>query len=442
VKILFVIPEYPPDFGGGIVTYYRHLIPALRETGCDITVLKGSAFVHGNESYEHDGVRVSLLETARYFKWRDHFNHFAMFPELRCHLAASFALHEQAGAGEGFDAVEVTDWGMLFLPWVIAAKTRVLVQLHGSVGQISCHEPVTGREAEAALSMLLEQSGLREGNTHCSTYSQNNALWWEKSLKRAVFYVPPPLPVQAVNGRSVTGDTWLTVGRIQHWKGPQVACAAWTILGQAAPQLEWVGRDTIHGLTGETTSAWLQTHFSQIWGRRIAPVGQMSPDDVKNRMRAAKALLVPSTWDVFNLGAVEAMALGTVVVASTGAGAVDLIEHGVNGFTFSNGDADVLAQLVRTIEQMDDGALRAIGGAAAATVRETLNPMGIAEQKRSLYQELPASCQAQSSWLEDCLSPSPDRAPLKFLDHLPLKDLSRYVVQRSARKAFWWQNLK
>ena len=154
MKILFVIPEYPPDFGGGIVTYYRHLIPALRESGFEITVLKGSAFVHGNASYEHDGVRVSLLETARYFKWRDRFNHFAMFPELRCHLAASFALHEQAVAGEGFDAVEVTDWGMLFLPWVIAAKTRVLIQLHGSTGQISYHEPMTGREAEAAVTAL------------------------------------------------------------------------------------------------------------------------------------------------------------------------------------------------------------------------------------------------------------------------------------------------
>jgi glycosyltransferase involved in cell wall biosynthesis len=441
VKILFVIPEYAPDFGGGIGTYYRHLIPPLREAGFDITVMKGSAFVHGNASYEHDGVRVSPLETARYLKWRDRFNHFAMFPELRCHLAASFALHEQAGAGEGFDAVEVTDWGMLFLPWVIAPKTRVVVQLHGSVGQISYHEPVTGREAEATLSMLLEQSALREANTLCST-SRGNGLWWEQSLKRAVVYLPPPLPAQSLNGQSATGDTWLTVGRIQHWKGPQVACAAWNILGQAAPQLEWVGRDTIRGLTGETTSAWLQTHFRHTWGRRIVPVGQMSPDDVKNRMRAAKALLVPSTWDVFNLGAAEAMAFGKVVVASTGVGAVDLIEHGVNGFTFPNGDAAVLAELVHTIEQMDDGALRAIGRAAAATVRKTLNPMGIAEQKTSLYQQLPASCPAQSSWLQECLSPCPDRAPLKFLDNLPLKDLSRYVVQRSARKVFRRQNLK
>src|SRR5207247_2436263 len=162
---------------------------------------------------------------------------------LRCHLAASFALHEQAEAGEGFDAVEVTDWGMLFLPWMIAAKTRVLVQLHGSAGQISYHEPVTGREAERTLSMLLEQSALSEANTLCSTYSKSNALWWEQSLKRPISYLPPPLPAQSVNGPAVTGDAWLTVGRIQRWKGPHVACAAWNILGQAAPQLEWVGRD-------------------------------------------------------------------------------------------------------------------------------------------------------------------------------------------------------
>ena len=60
-------------------------------------------------------------------------------------------------------------------------------------------------------------------------------------------------------------------------------------------------------------------------------------------MNAAKAVLVPSTWDVFNLVAAEAMAMGRVVVISDCAGAADLVQHGVSGFVFPKGDAAALA---------------------------------------------------------------------------------------------------
>ena len=120
MKILLVTPEYL--FGGGIAKFYRDLVPALRKQGCEVSVLKGSAFVCGAQPYEYGGVGVLTLETALYRKWLEQFAHFAMFPELRRHLAAAFALHEQAGEGDGFNAVEVTDWGLLFLPWVIQFK--------------------------------------------------------------------------------------------------------------------------------------------------------------------------------------------------------------------------------------------------------------------------------------------------------------------------------
>ena len=44
MKLLIVTPEYPPDHGGGISTYYRDLVPALSAEGCEVTILKGSAY--------------------------------------------------------------------------------------------------------------------------------------------------------------------------------------------------------------------------------------------------------------------------------------------------------------------------------------------------------------------------------------------------------------
>src|SRR2546428_2765647 len=122
MKILIVTPEFPPDCGGGIATFYANLAPALRKHGWSVMVIKGSAFSHGNGVYEWEAVPTCLLETERFLKWQSRFAHFGMFPELRRHLAAAFAIHEQAREGDGFDIVEVTDWGLLFLPWMMSAN--------------------------------------------------------------------------------------------------------------------------------------------------------------------------------------------------------------------------------------------------------------------------------------------------------------------------------
>ncbi len=352
MKLLLVTPEFPPDHGGGIITFYGNLVPALRGLGCCVSVLKGSAYIHGEAAYEHDGTQVTVLERERFQNWLQRFDHFAMFPELQRHLAAAFALHEQAKAGEGFDAVEVTDWGLLFLPWVIDSKPRVLVQLHGSAGQIAHREPVAGHEAEGVFTLLLERTALATASS-LATYSRSNVDWWESILERPVHYSPPPLQLEEMKTRNVaSGDPWLTVGRIQDWKGPHVACAAWRILGAVLVGLEWVGRDVIQGRTGLSTDSSLQRQFPDVWRKTIHPVGQLPPGEVKQKMSAARAVLVPSTWDVFNLVTAEAMTLGKVVVVSDGAGAADLIENDVNGFTFENGNAAALAELVQLVEKL------------------------------------------------------------------------------------------
>lgn len=422
------------------MTFYRDLIPALRKLGCEISVLKGSAFVHGAKTYENEGVGVLTLETARYHKWQEEFAHFAMFPELRRHLAAAFALHEQAAEGDGFDAVEVTDWGLLFLPWVIRSKAQVLVQLHGSTGQIAFQEPAHRRAAEGVFSLLLERTALAAA-PHLSSYSRANVRWWQTVLHRPVNYLPPPLELNPAEfDEGSRANKWISVARIQGWKGPQVACAAWEVLGEDGPRLDWIGRDTKHLATGESMDASLRKKFPDTWGRKIQPIGQISPREVRQRVRAAKAVLVPSTWDVFNLAAAEAMALGKAVVISEGAGAVDLVQHGVNGFVFPKNDAAALAELVRHVDKLNPEELREIGQCAAATVHERLDPERIAAEKLKMYHRSPEPDVTQVSWLIECLLSDKGTNPLEFLGALPLKQLTAYAAQRWVNKVLGRQN--
>ena len=440
MRVLIVTPEYPPDHGGGIITYYRDLVPALQDKGCEITVLKGSAYTHGEPSYEHGGVPVLVLETARFEHWLQRFSHFAMFSQLRMHLAAAFALHEQIREGEGFDVVEVVDWGMLYLPWILSSMAPYLIQFHGSNGQIARKEPYAGREAEEALTVLLERESIPAAPALCS-YSTGNAAWWKAFVNRDVRYILPSLNI----GILVTGQEsererngWLTIGRVQHWKGPQVACAAWKILGERAPTLQWYGRSTVHGESGELTSDWLRRQYPEIWGKRIVHHRPILPDAVTRLMAEAKVVLIPSLWDTFNLVVAEAMAHGCVVVVSDAAGAADLIEHGENGFIFPSANPEALAALIQEIEALSAERMRSIGSSAATTVAQKMAPSPIAEQKIELYRslELPT---VDNSWLRQILLPSnvsTRKETMGFLDHLPLKALSKYALRRAVAKIF------
>lgn len=437
MRILIVTPEFPPDQGGGIITYYRDLAIALVALGCEVRILKGSAFEHGGDPYQFEGIQVSVLETWRYKNWLNRFSHFEMFPDLRRHLAAGFAMHEQAAAEGTYDAVEVTDWGLLFVPWVTSCVRNVLVQLHGSCGQISQREPVAGREAEGAIIMLLEQAVLRNASS-VSSYSRANVNWWEGVLRGPVHYTPPPLGNES-RATAGTRSSWVTFGRIQYWKGPHVACAAWQLLGDDAPVLEWYGRDTKHGATGLQTSAWLSGKYPETWGKKIIHQPQIEPNQVLQILSRAKAVVIPSDWDVFNFVAAEAMANGCVVIVSKGAGAADLVKHGINGFLFDAGDKVALAALVRVVEAMSIAECCDMGAAAMATVANLLAPEKVASDKLDLYRSCPPLASQSMTWFQEALLPEITRTTATFMDALPLRKLCGHVLRRIVEKASFWR---
>lgn len=120
MRILLLTPEYRGS-GGGIITFYRHLLPALVRAGAEVEVVEGSAVHCAREAspYILDGVRVQMLEFARLEGWYSRFGRLGAAPGLRRHLAASWATWEQAGFGAEFDVVEACDWGLLFAAPVI-----------------------------------------------------------------------------------------------------------------------------------------------------------------------------------------------------------------------------------------------------------------------------------------------------------------------------------
>lgn len=436
MRLLFITPEYPPEYGGGIGTYYGALLPALARRGHEVVALVGSAFVQGGARYERDGVQVRFLERERFERALPGFERYASMPELRRHLAAAHALWKQAEGGTGFDAVEVTDWGLLFAPWVANDGPATIVQLHGSSGQITTHEPDPSRVVEAELLRLIEVGALSRAQM-VATLAHSNVAEWEARLGRGVHYVPPPLAAKSSEAREKRRGLGFAAGRLQAWKGPHVLAEALTRLGNVAPVVEWAGRAVPHPETGEPFDKYLARRFPEVWGKTLHPLGLLRPGEVAQRQASAAFVVVPSVWDVFNLTVAEAMQQGAVVVCSDGAGAFDLIEDGESGFVVPAGDAAALAEALSRAANLSEAERDKLGQAARRIVAERLNPDRVAAERESLFERAveESSAKVVDEWIRQAISPGSSSASLQFLDHLPLRSLAGYVARRGWQAA-------
>lgn len=444
MNVLYALPEFPPQYGGGIATYYRALIPAVAAEGHEVDVLVGSAFTENRPCREEDGYNVEFLDPDRRRRAAESYTAYEAVPSLRRTLAAAWALYQQSDGGKGYDVVETTDFGLLFLPWVISNDTPpVLVQLHASDGQVDAHEPKEGQALQGHLTRLLEMQGLSHADGLQSN-GRSNAQEWSDRLKREVWYSPPPLRPQMAAGHEVSSEEFqaegFVAGRIQYWKGPTVLCEAQARLGTEAPRIDWAGRDTDYRSAGSSMSDYLSATYSDVWGDRVRPVGQIPSEDVTKRQAAAEFVVVPSLWDVFNYTAVEAMQAGSVVVCSQGAGAAELITHGEDGFTVPAGDVEALAEVIQTASHLPRKKEHSIARSARETVRKELSPQAIARNREEVYQKTlrREGNTSAPAWLAEAVEPNGQfevpSEPLAFLDELSLRDLGRYVVRRTWRK--------
>jgi glycosyltransferase involved in cell wall biosynthesis len=441
MKLLYLLPEYVNNAGGGIITFYRHLLPLLAAQGHQVRVIVGSGVSASRDPSPVmiDGVRVEGLDEARLPVHYARFARYAAMPSLRRYLAGAWAMHEQAALGKGYDAVETTDWGLLFLPWIVESGPASIVQLHGSSGQIDMHDPVQGEEAQGALLRLLERTAIARA-TEVQGYSQSNVRFWQSQLARPVTRILAAWkPVQQPAPGAGRSDRGLVVGRVQKWKGPQVLCEALRFLGPRAPAIDWVGRDMPYGQRGRTMAQHLKEKWPDVWGHKIVHHGQASVADTLQRQACAGFVIVPSEWDTFNFTCVEAMAAGTPVICSTGAGASELIEHGVNGFIFEKHEPQSLVQAIDRLMSMSASARAQLAQAGQATVLRALDPKTNAQLRLAAYRDAMLKPELEplsaDDWLRLAVSPRDAEAEsFDFLDLVPLRRLLSHSGRRLMRK--------
>lgn len=437
-KILFILPEFYPSSGGGIITFYTQLIKSFIDKGLKPTILVGSGASCNLFEGEWEGCKIYSLQKYRLDKFKSQFLKFSTFPNIQSNLAAAWAMYEQANEIDEFDIIECTDWGWGYIPWVMNQKHKTIVQFHASIGEIFYNDPINGKELEANISQNIELQTLPYANMLIS-HSKATQLSWEKLLNKSVVYQLPVYYEKEIKNdgtvENIKKPYVLVVGRVQYWKGPTVLCQAYQILKEKAPDTLWIGRTANYQNTD--MGSFLTVNYPNIWNKKIVNIPQIEANLVENYQLNASFIIIPSVWDVFNFTCVEAMALGKIVICSTGAGASDIIEDGVNGFIFEKENPQSLAKVIEKVICLLPEEIRSIGLTAQKTVQLKLNPNSISEQRIELYKSLiinniQLNC---NSWISDFVCPS--NAPNNIsgiLENIPIKTISAHLKERLIKK--------
>lgn len=351
MRILTVGNMYPPHYLGGAELVWQSAVRGLRAAGHDVRVLATDVVLAGSGAEQDADVHRDL----RWY-WRDHDFPRLGFRErrrLERHNLATFDRHV-----EEFRPDALSWWSLGGISLSIVRRTQL-----PSVGFVN--------DDWLVYAPLVDQWGrLLRRNPRLATASRwifcSPAL--ERSMQRA-------LPAMDDSGAEMPGApaifserpahdwSWrlLYVGRIDERKGIITAVEALAGLPRATL--------TIAGNGDEAELARLH--------RRIAELGvgdRVTFDHVSRRPQlpdvyaAADVLLFPVQWfEPFGIVPVEAMGVGTPVVATGKGGSGDYMRDGENVLLFPAGDAAALAAAVRRLES--DPALRArlrAGGLATA----------------------------------------------------------------------------
>jgi glycosyltransferase involved in cell wall biosynthesis len=207
-----------------------------------------------------------------------------------------------------------------------------------------------------------------------SAYLRDLAVGWGLPCERFVV-VPNPAPsLPALPARDdararlgLNGFTLATAGRLTRQKA----------LGDA---LEAVAR--VDGVSlvvaGDGPERQVLEHRPAALGvaERVRFVGPLSRDQVLTLYRASDAALSTSAWENLPHSVVEALAVGTPVLATAVGGVPEVVHDGENGLLVPAGDVEAIAGAIGRL--VGDGGLRAaLASRATGSVAELAEPAAL-----------------------------------------------------------------
>ena len=214
-----------------------------------------------------------------------------------------------------------------------------------------------------------------------STYLRELAVEWGVAPER-VSVLPNPSPVVGELGQrdelrrkfGLNGATLAFAGRLTAQKSLGRALEA--VAGADGVKLVIAGEGPEREL--------LQTRAGELGiGDRVTFLGAQPRERIVELFHAADATILSSSWENFPHTVVEALAVGTPVLAMQAGGVAEVVHDGVNGLLVAAGDTAALGEAVRRYFA-DDELRERLRGAAAASVAEYVPEVVFGELEETL----------------------------------------------------------
>ena len=373
MKVLIVSGIWPPDVGGP-ATHAPELAAFLLDRGHAVEAITTADAAPATQPYEVrwvDRAAPAGLRHARVAAWiRERATHadvvYATSMLGRAVLGATFARRPVVVKLVADEAYE-------------RARRLGLFE-----GDLEAFQRFSGGIRIRLLRQARDRALRRAEHVVCpSAYLASLALGWGVPEARVTVLpnVAPALPSvptreEARARLDVDGPMLAFAGRITRQKALGVALAAVSrvegvslLIAGDGPDLPEVRREASErGLDG-----------------RVRFLGPLDRDGVLTLFRAADASVLSSSWENFPHTVVEALAVGTPVIATAVGGVPELVDDGANGLLVGAGDADALAEAIRRVVA-EPGLRERLASRAAPSV-EHLRPERVYPRLEEILRE-------------------------------------------------------
>ena len=377
MRVLFVTSRLSPWVIGGTAEVEGNLVKYLsRLSGVSLTLLGTCPPGVAVGDHYPKSVKVMAVPTKRYYSAIDVATSSLVFP-LSAHKQRFDIVH--------FNVLPGLRGGTLALDLIFGKrKPRLIVNLHGVKDEILTYSNSFSNTLASNVHWNVSEFILPRfdavvvASSYMSGYAKTLGL-----PSRLIRQIPNGVDDDLVNKTvSKTGNTILCYGHLNYIKGQDLLIRAFAkstarneyklkIIGSGDPTYRRQLNRLIEGLE---------------LGNCVTIVEQVDREQLIREVATAPVCVFPSRLEPFGIGALEAMALKTTVIATRNGGPVDYIRHGLNGFLVNPNDTSKMASLLDKV--CNDESLRNRVGAEARIAADGYRWSKIVERYLTLYERL------------------------------------------------------
>jgi glycosyltransferase involved in cell wall biosynthesis len=357
VKVLIVSGIWPPDVGGP-ASHAPDVADFLRSRGHDVEVVTTADALPAQRDYPVRGVSRHYRPGVRHYRGATLVHHRAR----KVDVVYTTGMFGRSALGSSL-ARKPYVVKLTADPAFERSRRRGLVE-----GDVDEFQRRAGGPAVAVLRFARNAELRRAAHVFTpSAYLRELALTWGVRPER-VSVLPNPAPAIALlrerdelrRSFGMNGATLAFAGRLTAQKSLGRALEA--VAGAQGVELVIAGEGPDRELLQEQASA------LGIAGR-VQFLGAQPRERIVELFRAADATILSSSWENFPHTVVEALSVGTPVLAMEAGGVAEVVHDGVNGLLVEAGDTTALGEAVR--RYFSDQALRErLRGAAADSVSD------------------------------------------------------------------------